>query len=384
MHKLNLATTQMDVVPAPRARRLARAERLIEGAAQAGAKLVVLPEVFNTGYAYDVENYRRAERLNGPTVTWMRTTAARLGVHLAGTLLLLDVDDVYNALLLVAPDGRLWRYDKSYPWGWERAYFRPGTGVTVAETDLGRVGMLICWDVAHPRLWRRYAGRVDLMVVSSSPPNFVDPVYRFPDGTSVTPAQMGPAFQFLLEDGVRAFTDDVVAQAAGLGVPVVNSSGAGRFESAIPRGRATLLAMLPLAPWLARYLPAADRLRASADMLPAARIVDAEGTLVAALAQEAGEAFAVGEVALTGPRAAPLMDAPSPGNLLLPYLISDLVLPSLMAPYYRAHLRQTYGPRMAPQDRATQRGRAALGLGALLSFGLGWWLGHRRGRRDDR
>lgn len=162
---LNIAAVQMDANPAPTADRLARAERLVTGAVESGAQLAVLPELFNTGYSYNVENHARVETMDGPTATWMRDIAARLDIHLAGSLMLLDQGGVYNALLLFAPDGRLWRYDKVYPWGWERGSYRGSRQdprVTVAETDLGHIGLLVCWDAAHLNLWKLYAGRVDL------------------------------------------------------------------------------------------------------------------------------------------------------------------------------------------------------------------------------
>ena len=107
---IKVASIQMDITPAPVNERLTRAERLANEAAEAGAQLIAFPEVFNTGYVYSPENYALAEPLDGPTSTWMRQTAARLNVHLAGTFLLHDQTDIYNALLLVAPDGRFWRY----------------------------------------------------------------------------------------------------------------------------------------------------------------------------------------------------------------------------------------------------------------------------------
>ena len=74
---LHVAAVQMDVAPAPTAERLARAQALVAQAANEGARVVVLPELFNTGYIYDDANYRRAESLHGPTVAWMMETAQR-------------------------------------------------------------------------------------------------------------------------------------------------------------------------------------------------------------------------------------------------------------------------------------------------------------------
>ncbi len=76
--RISLATVQLDVTPAPLSERLGRAETLITQAAQTGAHLVVLPEVFNTGYAYRNENFALAEPLDGPTAQWMKQISARL------------------------------------------------------------------------------------------------------------------------------------------------------------------------------------------------------------------------------------------------------------------------------------------------------------------
>ena len=132
--KLKVAAIQMDCVPVPVTERLSRLAPLIAEAAQAGAQLVVLPELFNTGYEYHARNYALAESLEGETITWMKTQAAQHAIHLVGTLLLLDETDIYNTAALVAPDGRLWRYDKHYVPLWERAYFRGGNHITVADS----------------------------------------------------------------------------------------------------------------------------------------------------------------------------------------------------------------------------------------------------------
>ena len=213
-----------------------------------------LAELFNLGYAYADENFHRAELLDGPTATWMQTTAARMRIHLAGSLLLLDEDEIYNALLLFAPDGRMWRYDKHYPCAWERAYFRESDRITVAHTDLGDIGMMVCWDGAT-ELWRRYAGRVDLMLIASSQPDILNPIYHFPDGARVTADDMGPLFCRMKDVAPQVFGATIDQQAAWLGVPAVNTVSCGQITTAIPNVRAAFLAILPLSPALVKHLP---------------------------------------------------------------------------------------------------------------------------------
>ncbi len=245
---LTIAAVQMEASLAPTAERLRRAERLIGEAVQAGAALVVLPELFNTGYGYTPENFRRAEPLSGPSVTWLKNTAAQSQIHLAGSLLLWDEGEIYNALLLFAPDGRMWRYDKSYPWGWERAYFRGRKGITVAQTDLGDMGLMLCWDAAHAELWRQYAGRVKLMIVSSCPPDVTNPTFILHNGEKVTFADFGRMGKLLKNTGRLLFGEMVNQQTAWLGVPTVQTVGSGHIRTGIPNGWLSLLAFLPAAP----------------------------------------------------------------------------------------------------------------------------------------
>ncbi|MEO1442235.1 MAG: carbon-nitrogen hydrolase family protein, partial [Chloroflexota bacterium] len=132
--QLKIAAVRMDAKPALVNERLERAESRVAEAASTGAQLIVLPELFNTGYEYHDNNYTLPEPEDGPTVTWMKAQASQHNAHIAGSLLLVDGKNIYNSQILVAPDGRLWRYDKNYPWLFERAYFKDGQDITVANT----------------------------------------------------------------------------------------------------------------------------------------------------------------------------------------------------------------------------------------------------------
>jgi predicted amidohydrolase len=336
----------MDANPAPATDRLARAERLVTAAVEAGAQLTVLPELFNTGYSYSYENHTRVESLDGPTATWMSHTATRLGIHLAGSLMLLEQGEVYNALLLFAPDGRVWRYDKNYPWGWERGSFRASRRdpkVTVADTALGNIGMLICWDAAHLNLWEQYADRVDLMVICSSPPNVGDATYHFPNGDQVTLDDMGPRVASTKGTVLQLFGDMINQQTAWLRVPAVNTVGCGHIRTDIPKGRLSLLGYASSAPWLLKYLPQANRMQMSCDMTHKCKVVDASGEVLAELAKEDGEAFALAEVSLAESKPSP--QEPQPASLVPKrvYFLSDVLLPTITKAVYREGQRQWKG-----------------------------------------
>mgnify|MGYP005840079035 CR=1 FL=1 len=364
--------------PAPLEERLGRAEALIAEAAVSGAQLVVLPEVFNTGYAYTDANYLGAEHLDGPTVSWMKRVAAQYQVHVAGTLFLLDAEDIYNAMLLVAPDGRCWRYDKNYPWYWERAYFREGDEITIADTGLGRFGLMICWDSAHPELWGRYAGRVDAVLVCSSPPVPQRITVVLEDGRTLKLADGGPLLRYVARGGEDVFGALLRWQARYAGVPVVNTTPVGRFASPFPLPRISLALLFLGRPDLWPVLGRARDLRIESDYFEETYIADASGTLLAQVAE--GEGYALAEVELADHLPGPRPQQPRFGLSPLLYVLFDWMGSALMVPVYRQGIRRAYGPHMAPVRYQTRRW---LAVTAIL-VGLAGWLGGLFARRSGR
>ncbi|UCC52866.1 MAG: carbon-nitrogen hydrolase family protein [Anaerolineaceae bacterium] len=335
---VHVAAIQMDANAAPTADRMARAEQLVAGAAAAGAQLILLPECFNTGYTFSEENHARVERIDGLTATWLRETASRLNIHLAGSLMLLDQGEVYNALLLFTPDGQLWRYDKNYPWGWEQAYFRTSKrepNVTIAETDLGRIGMLICWDVSHPNLWHAYAGRVDLMLISSCPVDAGHATYHFPNGDNYTLDDLGSRSAAMADLVTLAFGDMMNQQAAWLGVPAVHAIASGHVHTELPMARRAMIAMALNAPWLLKYLPQANGMQMSCDAVQECKIINSGGEIFARLSEEDGEAFVTAEVQIASSRQAPHTPQPATPIPDMSYFFVDRLLPAIVKPVYR-------------------------------------------------
>jgi N-carbamoylputrescine amidase len=294
---IKIAVVQMNASPAPVEERLARAEGLVIQCAEMGAQLIVLPEVFNTGYEYSDNNYLLAEGLDGPTAAWMTQTASRYHVHLAGSFLRREQSELFNTLLLVAPDGQQWQYDKNYPWMWERAYFRRGTDITVAQTEFGKVGFLICWDVAHPNLWQQYAGKVDLMIVSSCAPRALEVTFVFPDGKLSMSEQRGGLAHYLKRKTDQTFGAYLRRQAACLGVPVAHASSTGIAKSCLPKPKISLVMLSAIFPPLLKYIAQFEHARIESGIFNETYIADKTGNVLQS-AQPGAEGFAISEVIL--------------------------------------------------------------------------------------
>lgn len=338
---LRIAAVQMDAEVAPTAERLERAEALVSAAAADGAELVALPEIFNTGYTYDASLVRRAERLDGPTSAWMRGAAARFDVHLAGSFLLVEGGEVYNALLLYAPDGSRWRYDKVYPWAWERSAFRGSRASTVvADTALGKIGLLVCWDTSHLPLWARYAGAVDLMVITSCPVDVTHPTYHLPDGRTLGFDDLGPvaALSGSEDELFGAMLDE---QVAWLGVPAVNTVGCGRVRTPLPRSAplAAVLGPLVKRSWPPRFVD----VEMECGGVEGCKVLDPLGRSVAARGLAQGEGLAIGDVSVGSVPRRPDRDQPPTRLQAGAYFISDRLIPRLVEPVYRRNVRAAWG-----------------------------------------
>ncbi|ODN71819.1 nitrilase family protein [Methylobrevis pamukkalensis] len=155
---VTVAAIQMEPRIGETAANVARGLELIEEAAAAGAQLIVLPELCNTGYVFQTRAEARAlaEPVpEGPsTAAWM-AAAARLGVHIVAGITERDGEKLFNSAVIVGPGGLIGRYRKVHLWGDEALYFTPGDlGFPVFETPLGRLGCHICYDCWFPESFR--------------------------------------------------------------------------------------------------------------------------------------------------------------------------------------------------------------------------------------
>jgi predicted amidohydrolase len=286
--------------------------------------LVVLPELFNTGYQYDSQNVDLAEAIDGETIAWMHEQARVRAIYLAGTLMLRENGEIYNTAFMIAPDGRRWRYDKQYPWLWERTYFRAGPIREIAQTDLGDFGMIICWDAAHPRLWAQYAGKVDAVIMMSCPPKMSSPDLVFPDGKRVPQRKLGGFYEWLHTDEEYFPGIDMERQAGWLGVPAVATVGGGRVKLRLPRPYLAMSFFTLLRPDLWRRFRQFKEVFLETGFDHQTKIVDETGQVLSRVSED-GDGLTVSEITLADTKPVPQQAQPRMQTLPFVYFISDVL-----------------------------------------------------------
>jgi N-carbamoylputrescine amidase len=129
------------------ARNLCHAGAFTEQAVQCGAKVVLLPEFMPSGYAATEEVWDYAETISGQSVSWLLNTAKQHHIYLGFTFIECEGEHFYNTFVLSSPDGMLLgRVRKNPPCSRESYYFKAGSDAHIIETELGRIGIGICYE----------------------------------------------------------------------------------------------------------------------------------------------------------------------------------------------------------------------------------------------
>jgi predicted amidohydrolase len=169
---MKIAAVQHDVAWEDRDTTLARLEPQLKAAAGAGAGLVVLTEMFPTGFSMEPE--RVAEPEGGPSTEFVRTQAAELGVWLAGSVPIRPDGGgrAVNRLLLAGPGGELHHYDKIHPFTYsgEHEHYAAGSRRVTVAVDGVRVTPFVCYDLRFAdEFWAEAHGTDCYVVVANWP-----------------------------------------------------------------------------------------------------------------------------------------------------------------------------------------------------------------------
>lgn len=216
---LKLAAVQLACEPFAVDLNLERARIGIERAAHQGAQLILLPELFHVGYQYDRRLIDFGEQIGEQTTQWMRRCSWETNAHIAGCIIERHDHRIFDTFVLSTPTGELFTYRKRYPAFFEKLYFSRGRAEGVFHTSIGRIGVMVCWDMVQPRLANELADRIDILLVSAAWPNLLTGNLAIPGFQSWMATQVSR----------RPFH-----LAQKLGVPTVFSNMTGSFQTPIP------------------------------------------------------------------------------------------------------------------------------------------------------
>ena len=132
--------------------------------------LIVLPEMFNTGFSMNAE--KLAEEMGGRTMAWMHQQALKFECVVTGSLIVKEDNKFYNRLIWMRPDGTYEYYDKRHLFGLgkEDETFTPGTKKLFVELNGWKICPIICYDLRFPVWLRNKDSEYDMLLVVANWP----------------------------------------------------------------------------------------------------------------------------------------------------------------------------------------------------------------------
>ncbi len=169
---MRIAALQSDIVWEDPEANFERLRPWIAAASGAGARLMVLPEMYACGFSMDTE--RIAEPVGGPSTRFLVEEAARYGLWLAGSLPERpeDAERPYNTLVLAGPGGEVHRYRKIHPFSHagENEHYLAGDAFVSVVIEGLRFTLFICYDLRFAdEFWATAAETDAYLVVANWP-----------------------------------------------------------------------------------------------------------------------------------------------------------------------------------------------------------------------
>ena len=177
-NKIKLALAQISSKRENKTANLLKIEKLTIKAKQQGADLIIFPEMTLTGYVILDQVYELAEAIPGPSTEKVEALAKKTGMYIIFGMPELSGKTqatIFNTAVFVGPQGIIGKYRKMYlpthSVFEEKRYFRPGYEAAVFQTDIGNIGLSICYDVFFPEVFRltRLKGAQLIVCISASP-----------------------------------------------------------------------------------------------------------------------------------------------------------------------------------------------------------------------
>ena len=167
---MRIKALQLDLVWENKTQNLEKIEHLLQSSA--AADLIVLPEMFTTGFTMQPEKV--AETMTGTTIEWLKTMAAQHDAAIVGSFVCTEGGQYFNRLVWVQPDGVVIHYDKRHRFtlAGEDKHYAAGEQKSIINWRGWRICPLICYDLRFP-VWARYTPEqpYDLLIYVANWPN---------------------------------------------------------------------------------------------------------------------------------------------------------------------------------------------------------------------
>ncbi len=165
---LNISLIQANLVWENKVKNLQTFELQIEKLKK--TDLICLPEMFTTGFSMNAKNL--AEKMNGPSVGWMKAQAKNTNAAICGSLIIEERKKYYNRFIWAMPNGDIFTYDKRHLFspGNEHKFFTPGTEKIIINYKGWNICPFICYDLRFPVWSRNIQNEYDLLIYVASWP----------------------------------------------------------------------------------------------------------------------------------------------------------------------------------------------------------------------
>lgn len=159
MKDLTIALLQIDSNQKDIKGNLDKIVKRVEGAG--GANLMVCCELALSAFLFSREDYMAlAQTIPGPATEAVGAAAKKANSYVIFGLPEKDGGDLYNSLAVMGPKGNLvGRYRKIHLWLTENQTFKRGDELCIFDTEFGRMGSTICYDIMYPELFRAIAAK---------------------------------------------------------------------------------------------------------------------------------------------------------------------------------------------------------------------------------
>jgi omega-amidase len=169
---VRVAVVQHDIIWEDPAANHARLAPMVETAVAGGARLIILTEMYATGFSMAPE--RIAEPPDGPSIEFLAAQAADHGVWVCGSIATRDpdLDRPVNRLVLAGPDGQRHHYDKIHPFSYdgEHEHYAAGTEYLTIDVEGVRTSFFVCYDLRFADSFWELADASDCYVVVANWP----------------------------------------------------------------------------------------------------------------------------------------------------------------------------------------------------------------------